>query len=149
MDDSQIDYVVEATKQQNNSTEWHDLLRIGRITSSTAHKVLRTSLRKPAQSPIKGICHPQRFDSSKVPSLTYGINNEPYDLIAFLNKVGPEPSKIPEVTIKTKFPHINYHIQKTGLHLNKKYPYLGASPDALIKCDWCGSGILEIKCPIT
>ena len=32
--------------------------------------------------------------------------------------------------------------------MNEKYPELGESPDAIIKCDCCsGEGLLEIKCP--
>lgn len=27
------------------------------------------------------------------------------------------------------------------------YPHLGATPDGLIKCNCCGSGVLEVKCP--
>lgn len=38
-------------------------------------------------------------------------------------------------------------MSEAGLHLNPKYPFLGASPDGLVCCDCCGTGVLEIKCP--
>ena len=27
-----------------------------------------------------------------------------------------------------------------------KHPFLGASPDALIECNCCGQGVVEVKC---
>ena len=38
-------------------------------------------------------------------------------------------------------------VYSTGLHINVKYPHLGASPDGIIVCDCHGKGLLEIKCP--
>ena len=33
-----------------------------------------------------------------------------------------------------------------GLHINPRYPHLGASPDAIIDCSCPGRGIVEVKC---
>ena len=38
-------------------------------------------------------------------------------------------------------------VENRGLFVNPKYPFLGTSIDGLIKCQKCGWGILEIKCP--
>ena len=35
----------------------------------------------------------------------------------------------------------------TGLHVNPCYPHLGATSDGMIECDFCGEGVLEVKCP--
>jgi len=43
--------------------------------------------------------------------------------------------------------HTNFKIESSGLHINPKYPYFGASPDGITNCDCCGVSILEIKCP--
>ena len=34
----------------------------------------------------------------------------------------------------------------SGLTWNSDFPYLGASPDAIVNCSCCGVGCLEIKC---
>lgn len=31
----------------------------------------------------------------------------------------------------------------------KTKPFIGASPDGIVNCECCGSGLLEIKCPIS
>ena len=41
----------------------------------------------------------------------------------------------------------NLMVYSTGLHINAKYPHLGASPDDIIVCDCPGKGYLEIKWP--
>ena len=33
------------------------------------------------------------------------------------------------------------------LYVWRDHPYIGASPDAIVTCDCCGKGIVEIKCP--
>ncbi|XP_060594190.1 uncharacterized protein LOC132748587 [Ruditapes philippinarum] len=43
--------------------------------------------------------------------------------------------------------HTNLLIQQSGLWINPKYPFIGASPDGLVSCDCCGEGVVEIKCP--
>ena len=43
--------------------------------------------------------------------------------------------------------HQKFSLSDNGLFISKDYPYLGASPDGLIDCTCCGSGIVEIKCP--
>ena len=43
--------------------------------------------------------------------------------------------------------HAEFEVETTGLHVNPKYPYLGASPDGLVTCACCGNGLLEVKCP--
>ena len=43
--------------------------------------------------------------------------------------------------------HHSFEVSPAGLFVNPKAPHLGASPDGLVFCSCCGSGILEIKCP--
>ena len=45
--------------------------------------------------------------------------------------------------------HQSLTLSTTGLCVNPLYPHLGASPDALISCECCGEGIVEIKCPFS
>ena len=39
--------------------------------------------------------------------------------------------------------HENLMVYSTGLHINVKYPHLGASPDGIIVCDCHGKSFLE------
>lgn len=43
--------------------------------------------------------------------------------------------------------HANFSTEICGLFINPTMPHLAATPDALCKCDCCGGGIIEIKCP--
>lgn len=40
-----------------------------------------------------------------------------------------------------------FFMRSCGFIIDKDVPYLGASPDALVECECCGSGVLDIKCP--
>ena len=42
--------------------------------------------------------------------------------------------------------HVNHSVNLSGLTWNSDFPYLGASPDAIVNCSCCGVGCLEIKC---
>ena len=43
--------------------------------------------------------------------------------------------------------HDNFQIELSGFVINPDFPYIGATPDGMVSCDCCGSGIVEIKCP--
>ncbi len=43
--------------------------------------------------------------------------------------------------------HTNFCLTESGLIVNSKFPFMGASPDGVIKCMCCGNGVLEIKWP--
>ena len=43
--------------------------------------------------------------------------------------------------------HKGLQISPSGLVIHPSYPHLGASPDRILTCDCCGSGVLEVKCP--
>lgn len=43
--------------------------------------------------------------------------------------------------------HTNFTICDAGLFISTERPYIGASPDAIVACDCCGRGVVEIKCP--
>ena len=36
----------------------------------------------------------------------------------------------------------------SGFFISTGHPFLGASPDALTECKCCGSGVIEVKCPL-
>ena len=43
--------------------------------------------------------------------------------------------------------HENLTIRDSGLIVNPNYPYIGASPAAIVECKCCGIRCLQIKCP--
>jgi len=48
---------------------------------------------------------------------------------------------------KLKNYHISFSFTTSGLVIYPNFPYLGARPDGIINCDFCGKSCLEIKCP--
>ena len=42
--------------------------------------------------------------------------------------------------------HNNFFVIKSGLILHPSYPFFGATPDGIVNCLCCGTGVLEIKC---
>ena len=43
--------------------------------------------------------------------------------------------------------HTNIQYRKSGLVVNEKFPFLGASPDGVVECSCHGKFLLEVKCP--
>lgn len=43
--------------------------------------------------------------------------------------------------------HHKLQITDSGLFISTERPYIGASPDAIVTCECCGKGVVEIKCP--
>ncbi|XP_070562483.1 uncharacterized protein [Ptychodera flava] len=57
-----------------------------------------------------------------------------------------------EVEAKKKYvgimkTHVNFNYRECGFFIDKQKPYLGASPDLIVGCECCGTGLLECKCP--
>ncbi|GLV38597.1 hypothetical protein CBL_08590 [Carabus blaptoides fortunei] len=64
------------------------------------------------------------------------------------NRLRTTPQKISiEKIYKTKYE--NVYVVSTGLHLSISHPQLGASPDGIITCSYCGTGCFEVKCPFS
>ena len=124
-------YLEESTRLQAQSLLWYEH-RIGRITASRFFEVSRASLNPPPTSLVRCIMERNR-DYSFLPSIQWGIANEDTARKAFVQISREE--------------HNNFSFNPAGLHVNPKYPHLGASPDGLISCSCCGEGLIEIKCP--
>lgn len=41
----------------------------------------------------------------------------------------------------------NVDCKQSGLGVNPKYPFLGASPDGYVTCSCHGKSLIEVKCP--
>ena len=56
----------------------------------------------------------------------------------------PVAKKAYKVSMKK---HKNFSSSESGLNVSTKHPYLAASPGLVVRCDCCGEGLCEIKCP--
>ena len=129
--------IFSLTLQQSNSSAWF-CYREGLITASIIHEVipkLKSKIplkkNKAAISLCAKICGYKKPVHSK--SLNWGRSKEPVARKRYVNK--------------NKIKHVDFHCEESGLSISLSHPYLGASPDGLVTCKCCGSGILEIKCP--
>lgn len=43
--------------------------------------------------------------------------------------------------------HIDFKCSKNGLFISEECPFVGASPDSMTDCLYCGAGVLEVKYP--
>ena len=79
----EVQYLEASTKNQSDSLVWHQQW-VGRITSSSIHSTAHISIDNPAKSLIKKICYTSA-NQIKVPSLSWGLDNEQLVLLAYFN----------------------------------------------------------------
>ena len=58
-----------------------------------------------------------------------------------------EAHAIQKFISKNKRLHKNFNVSESGLVLMEESPFIGASPDSIVDCSCCRSGLLEVKCP--
>lgn len=127
----ETEFIECKTKDQSSSKLWYRF-RAGRVTASIFKRVCRTQIVSPSFSLIERICYPERH-IFKTQQTSYGIENESLARETYAEE--------------TRHHHNNFIIRQTGLIINNEYPFCGASPDALVTCECCGNGSVEIKCP--
>ncbi|KAK3584344.1 hypothetical protein CHS0354_006335 [Potamilus streckersoni] len=115
--------------KDKQSKDWHRL-RTGRITASLMKAVCTSSIDKPSISTIRDMCYPVRFSNK---ATRWGCQHEKDALNAYRSKLGPI--------------HDTLTVVECGLIINPECPHIGASPDALVSCNCCGEGTVEVKCP--
>ena len=112
------------------------------ITASKSHDVLtkRRKLQKdsagavnlwPLFEKISGLVH----INPNIPALKYGRAMEVNAANDFHKSHAKE--------------HQDFKLAKCGLFLHNEFPFLGASPDRIVKCSCCGKACLEVKCPMS
>lgn len=119
------------TRSQANSKQWFRF-RTGRITASKIKAACRTSVTAPSISLVKDICYPSAKKFSTA-ATKWGCQHE------------QTAKKRYEDQMKTM--HDNFQLRECGLFISPKYPFIGATPDAIASCDCCGEVVLEVKCP--
>ena len=58
-----------------------------------------------------------------------------------------EQTAFESYTKVAKESHHGFEVSIAGLLIDEKWPFVGSSPDGIIKCMCCGKVALEIKCP--
>ncbi|KAM7305806.1 hypothetical protein ISCGN_015702 [Ixodes scapularis] len=128
-----VKFAEVTTRAQSKCPKWYTY-RAGRITASTMKSVCSTSVEKLSLSVLKRICYPEDSKFS-TPATRWGLDHEEEAVQGYVGKV--------------KSAHANFTYRRAGLYLSTRYPHLAASPDAVVQCDCCGSGLVEVKCPYT
>lgn len=129
-DSEQIDKIEEATRGQSENPEWF-LHRKGRITASIFPSVKHFRFTECQENYISKQIMGKSIRIT-TPSMSFGTINEPIARHQYFQRY--------------KQFHKQADISLCGLFIDPNFPYLGASPDALVKCKCCGKGLLEIKC---
>ena len=124
------DKITEITISQSLSNVWI-LHRVNRITASNFYDVIHWKYGK-SKTLLNKLMNYVAVPPN-LASLVYGK-----EMKAVAKK---------SYTDLVKKYHDNLMVYVTILHINAKYPYLGASADSIIVCDCHGKGLLEIKCP--
>ena len=129
--DEEIHNLEEATRLQSKCRLW-SIHREGRITASNFKSAVRTNPSKPPVSLVKKLCYPQQhaFTSS---ATKWGCEHEATAVEEFFDCFSLE--------------HDDSKLANCGFMINKKYPFLGASPDGIVYCSCHGKYLLEVKCP--
>ena len=129
---NEIELVEQKTREQTKSELWFKA-RSGVITASNFRACCHTNIAEPSKSLIMKICYPSknRFSSE---ATDYGSKNEKIArdvLTEYLSNI-----------------HENVSVTDSGLFRSVVYPFLGASPDGILKCSCCETiFVIEIKCP--
>jgi len=137
--EEQCSQVEEETKGQAACIAWHQH-RVGRITCSTAHKVLHTSLETPSQTLINDICSSNSSVTLRVSSWQWGKEHEvdamdTYKYALSLCSATSNTSRTVMVTCKDIFKtHINLKVTKAGFRISKERPHIGVSCDGYVSC---------------
>lgn len=127
---TECDAIELATQLQRDSELW-EAQRRGRITASSFHDVYVLRDTTSTKSLCKRLLMPKSL--SHIVAVKWGIDNEDEARQQYMQEMFSS--------------HESFCCKSSGLVVNPLYPHLGASPDGIISCICCGTGLLEIKCP--
>ena len=113
------DNLTKVTILQSLNYNWK-LHRGGRITASNFHEVSNKKVDDEGNQNTSSLLNKLMLYTTtpNVPAITYGQENEKRAWTQY-NTLSLQE-------------HQNFLLQNTGLHINREFPYLGASPDGLI-----------------
>ncbi|XP_055526917.1 uncharacterized protein LOC129719548 [Wyeomyia smithii] len=103
---------------------WWNVFRSGRVTASNTKDVCSTQISRPSVSLFERICYPNETTFS-TPATMYGKKNK--------------EKAIDQLYRAVQHLYQNLRNSKSVLIIYDKYPFIGASPDAIFSCDCHGS----------
>lgn len=115
--------IMNETVLQSGSSEWLELRR-NILTASNFGRVIKRRMDVSCQNMVKDILYKKSIDHVK--SIKHGRDNE-------------------KLALEQLSQQEKVEIHPCGLYIDPDVPYLGASPDGIIKEDM----VVEIKCPKT
>ena len=120
-----------ATQQQSNCSLWYEA-RYKRITGSKCSQILKQPSRTPAL--LRNVLYAPQLNPIPVP-MKWGLDKEGVARLKYSEFMKAEGH---DVTVEQR-----------GFFIHPDEPWLGASPDAIVKDHCCSpsDGLLEIKCP--
>lgn len=132
-----LQWLAKETSLQSECNKWF-VFRQGRITSSKMHAVV-TSFKniretKKCKSIIANVMGYYETPN-EIPALKWGKCREKPALKHYIGHMRKS--------------HKQFSVKETGLILSAKQPYIAASPDGLVSCHCCKTGLVEIKNPYT
>ena len=127
----QSEAVEQETQKQSDSRSWFQF-KPGRISGSIMQSCCHTDPDLPSQALIKWICYPKSFWFS-ARATQCGCDHEKHTLKSYK-----------DIMSKT---HINFILKESWFVISTDHPFVGVSPDGIAKCDCCGEGCVEMKCP--
>ena len=131
MSKQQAEHVEAITRKQTTNRLWFRF-RSGRVTASRMKAICHTNAAKPSEHLVKAVCYPEGR-KLHTEATKWGCSHEKNALDAFTEQM-----------IRT---HDNVRVRCSGFVISAAHPYIGASPDAIVTCDCCGSSPVEVKCP--
>ena len=126
----QSERIEKGTRAQSQNKNWRETRRYV-LTASNFGKI---TARRPTTDPQNLIKYMRSTEQIKTPPILYGCRQEHPALKAYRDK-------------HVKKCQCAVSIERRGIYINPRYPFLGASIDGFVKCEKCGSGIVEVKCP--
>jgi hypothetical protein len=140
-DQQQLD-LNTLTLDQSKSEIWHKH-RVGRLTASNFHRIVSRS--KTLANPK---CDKDR-DASSLLKTVMGLDSK-VTTKAMKHGKTMEPHAKAAYKKAMSHNHKRFIASDCGFVVDRKHPFLGASPDLLVECSCkrnCGKGLCEIKCP--
>ncbi|KAJ8048798.1 hypothetical protein HOLleu_01264 [Holothuria leucospilota] len=129
------------TRGQSNNPTWF-AQRKDRITTSKVHAVVtRVRTIKASETEV---------DTSRLVKLISGgsVPNPNLPALKYGREMEGQAKKL-YVDVMRAFSHPSVSVAECGLYVDAEHIYLAATPDGIVTCKCCGTGLLEIKCPLS